>query len=154
MRTQHFRFDISFLASRLSRVTDWLLHNPDTRHLKIGYFSTNTESAAALVAATEHPEAVRAIVSRSGRTDLVGSELCHLQTPTLLIVGEKDFPTVGANEDALAQIPVRKQLVLVPGATHLFEEQGALETAIELAIQWFRYYLAREEKIKRLQVGF
>jgi pimeloyl-ACP methyl ester carboxylesterase len=141
MRTQHYRFDIGLLALRLSKVTEWLLQNPETCHLKIGYFAANTESAVALVAASDHPEAVQAIVSRSGRTDLAGTALSRIKTPTLLIVGSSDFPGVGMNQDALAQLQVAKQLAIVPGATHLFEEQGALAEAIEFACRWFASHL-------------
>lgn len=137
MRTQHYRFDIGLLALRLFKVTEWLSHNPDTGHLKLGYFGANTESAAALVAAADHPGIVHAIVSRSGRTDLAGSALCRIKTPTLLIVGEGDFPCVGMNQDALEQLRGVKRLEIIPGATHLFEEESTLEQAIGSACRWF-----------------
>jgi dienelactone hydrolase len=145
MRTQHYRFDIGLLALRLFKVTEWLSQNPDTCHLKVGYFGANTESAATLVAAADHPDMIHAIVSRSGRTDLSGSVLSRIKTPTLLIVGEGDFPYVGINQDALKQLNAAKQLEMIPAATHLFEEQGALEQAIELACQWFGRHLAPDK---------
>jgi putative phosphoribosyl transferase len=134
MRTHHLRFDIGLLSSRLVGATDWLLQNPTTRHLKIGYFGANTGSGAALIAATERPEAVSAIVSRGGRPDLAGSALSRIQAPTLLIVGENDSPVLYMNEDALKYIPAQKQLTIIPGATHLFEEPGTLEKVALFAI--------------------
>lgn len=141
MRTQHLRFDIGLLASRLIGATDWLLQNPTTSHLKIGYFGASTGSAAALIAATERPQTVSAIVSRGGRPDLVGSALSRIRTPTLLIVGGNDFPVIDMNEDALKYIPAQKDMTIIPGATHLFEEPGALEKVALLASQWFKRYL-------------
>jgi putative phosphoribosyl transferase len=124
-------------------VTDWLQQHPLTRSLPIGYFGASTGSAAALVAATQRSELVRAIVSRSGRVDLADFALPQVQTPTLLIVGSADFPTVGMNEDALEhlQYVAEKRLEIVPGATHLFGEPGALEQVATLASQWFKRYL-------------
>lgn len=141
LRTRHLRFDIGLLASRLIAATDWLQQNSLTHHLKIGYFGASTGSAAALVAATERPESVGAIVSRGGRVDMAGSAIARVQAPTLLIVGGYDLPVIRWNEDALEQLPCEKQLKIVPHASHLFEEPGALEQVAQLASQWFKHYL-------------
>jgi putative phosphoribosyl transferase len=145
-RTQHFRCDIDFLAARLVDVTDWLSENPPTQNLKVGYFGVNRGSGAALLAATARPMVVKAIVSRSGQTDLVSAALPCVQAPTLLIVGENDYPIIAMNEDAIAQISAQhKQLHLIPGATHQFGEPGAIEEVGRLAGQWFKYYLTTLE---------
>lgn len=141
IRTRHLRFNIGLLAARLVGATDWLLQNPATGRLQIGYFGASTGSAAALLAATERPKAVGAIVSRGGRPDLAGSALSRVQAPTLLIIGGHDFPVIEMNRNALAQLQTEKQLEIVPGATHLFEEPGALETVARLANRWFQRYL-------------
>jgi pimeloyl-ACP methyl ester carboxylesterase len=124
--------------------TDWLRHNPTTQHLNIGYFGASTGSAAALIAATQRPDVVKAIVSRGGRPDLAGSALNQVQAPTLLIVGGHDFPVIQLNENALVKLnqAAAKQLEIVPGATHLFEEPGTLEQVAELAGKWFKKYLS------------
>ena len=142
MRTRHLRFDIDLLAERVVGATDWLLAQPDTRELDIGYFGSSTGAAAALIAATERPEAVYAVVSRGGRPDLAQRVLPQVQTPTLLIVGGHDRPVIGMNESALEQIGAEeRKLEIVPGATHLFEEPGALEAVARLARDWFQRYL-------------
>ncbi|WP_026731938.1 dienelactone hydrolase family protein [Fischerella sp. PCC 9605] len=141
MRTRHLRFDLGLLASRLVDATDWLAKNPDTRHLKVGYFGASTGAGAALLAATERPESVAAVVSRGGRPDLAGSALGRVKAPTLLIVGGYDIPVIRMNQDALALLRVEKALEIVPGATHLFEEPGTLEEVARLATQWFKRYL-------------
>ncbi|MTJ14676.1 alpha/beta hydrolase [Anabaena sp. UHCC 0187] len=141
LRTRHLRFDIGLLASRLVGATDWLVQNPDTRHLKLGYFGASTGAGAALVAAAERPEAVQAIVSRGGRPDLAGSALPHVKAPTLLIVGGYDTPVIKMNEDALAQLHSVKRLDIIPKATHLFEEPGKLTAVAQLASEWFTQYL-------------
>ena len=148
-QTLHLRFDINLLAQRLMGATDWLLQNPATCHLKIGYFGASTGSAAALVAAAERPEAVSAIVSRGGRPDLASSVLDRVLAPTLLIVGGNDIPVIAMNQEALEQLRVEKQIEIVPGATHLFEEPGALERVAQLASQWFRKYLKTVQKQER-----
>src|SRR5207253_1989322 len=127
MRTGHLRFDINLLAERLVGATDWLAQNPSTGNLRIGYFGASTGGGAALVAAAERPDVVGAVVSRGGRPDLAGPALSYVQAPTLLIVGGDDVPVIGLNRKALAQLTAEKQLVIVPGATHLFEEPGTLE---------------------------
>ncbi len=140
-RTRRLRFDIGLLASRLVTVTDWLGHEPDMRDLKIGYFGASTGAAAALVAAAERPESVGAVVSRGGRPDLAAPALPYVKAPTLLIVGGEDGPVIGMNQEALGPLRVEKKLVIVPGASHLFEEPGALEKVAHLASDWFRPYL-------------
>jgi dienelactone hydrolase len=145
MRTAHLRFDIGLLAERLAAVTDWLAQYPDTRHIRIGYFGASTGAAAALVAAAERPRLVGAVVSRGGRPDLAGSALARVQAPTLLIVGGNDFEVIELNRAALAQLRCEKQLVIVPGATHLFEELGTLDEVARLARDWFERHLRSAE---------
>ena len=140
-RTRHLRFDINLLAGRLVGATDWLSQHPDTRDLHIGHFGASTGAAAALIAATERPDVVEAIVSRGGRPDLAGPVLSQVEAPTLLIVGGNDIPVIELNQQALAQLRTEKKLEIVPGATHLFEEPGALEQVAQLARQWFQRYL-------------
>jgi pimeloyl-ACP methyl ester carboxylesterase len=140
-RTAQLRFDIDLLAERLIDATDWLTQFPDTKHLRIGYFGASTGAAAALAAAAVRPDAVRAIVSRGGRPDLAGAALTRVQAPTLLIVGEHDDQVVQLNQQALAQLRCEKRLVIVPGATHLFEEAGALDEVARLARDWFQRHL-------------
>ena len=156
-RTRHLRFDIGLLAPRLIDATEWLNQHPATRNLKVGYFGASTGSAAALVAAAERPDAVSAIVSRGGRPDLAGSALSRVKAPTLLIVGGNDIPVIGMNQEALAQLRTEKQLEIIPGATHLFEEPGALEKVAELASQWFNRYLTTADEqnphLHRASVG-
>jgi putative phosphoribosyl transferase len=144
-RTAQLRFDIGLLAERLVDVTDWLVEQPDTRPLRIGYFGASTGAAAALVAAAERPRIVHAIVSRGGRPDLAGPALGRVEAPTLLIVGGNDPVVIELNRAALAQLRCEKQLVIVPGATHLFEEPSALDEVARLARQWFARHLGREE---------
>jgi pimeloyl-ACP methyl ester carboxylesterase len=143
LQTAHLRFDIGLLANRLVSTTDWLAHCPDTRHLTIGYFGASTGAAAALVAAAERPDQVRAIVSRGGRPDLAGAALVRVRAPTLLIVGGNDVQVIELNRVALAQLRCEKQLVIITGATHLFEEPGALDKVAQLACEWFKRHLLR-----------
>jgi putative phosphoribosyl transferase len=142
LRTAHLRFDIGLLAERVVVATDWLTQYPDTRHLRVGYFGASTGAAAALVSAAERPQAVSAVVSRGGRPDLAGSALAGVQAPTLLIVGGNDYAVIELNQAALAQLRCEKRLVIVPGATHLFEEPGALDEVARLAREWFERHLA------------
>ncbi|HEY9639651.1 MAG TPA: dienelactone hydrolase family protein [Coleofasciculaceae cyanobacterium] len=143
LRTRQLRFDIGLLATRLAGATDWIRRTPATQSLNIGYFGASTGSAAALIAAAQRPDVVKAIVSRGGRPDLAGAALPQVQAPTLLLVGGHDFSVIVLNEDALARLEqaAEKQLKIVPGATHLFEEPGTLEQVAELASQWFKRYL-------------
>ena len=145
LRTAQLRFDIGLLAARLAGVTDWLVQYPDTRLLQIGYFGASTGAAAALVAAAERPVAIGAVVSRGGRPDLAGPYLPQVQAPTLLIVGGNDFQVIELNRAAIAQLRCEKELVIVPGATHLFEELGALDQVALLAREWFQKHLVQEE---------
>jgi dienelactone hydrolase len=140
-RTAHLRFDIDLLAERLVDATDWLTQFPDTKHLPIGYFGASTGAAAALAAAAVRPDVVGAVVSRGGRPDLAGSALPRVRAPTLLIVGGDDGQVIELNRAALAQLCCEKQLVIVPAATHLFEEPGALDEVARLARDWFQRYL-------------
>ena len=136
------RFDIDFLAKRLVAATDWLSARPDAHSLNIGYFGASTGAAAALVAAAQRPETVRAIVSRGGRPDLAGDALPRVEAPTLLIVGGNDTQVIHLNEAAMRQLHSASKLAIVPGATHLFEEPGTLEQVAQLAATWFQKYLA------------
>jgi putative phosphoribosyl transferase len=140
--TAHLRFDIGLLAERLTGATDWLVNDVRTRGRPVGYFGASTGAGAALVAAARRPSEVAAVVSRGGRPDLAGRALAVVRAPTLLIVGSKDQQVLALNKEALAQLssPV-KQLVVVPGASHLFEEPGTLEEVARLASDWFRQHL-------------
>src|SRR4030081_3159054 len=140
-RTAQLRFDIELLAERLVDATDWLTEFPDTKHLRIGYFGASTGAAAALAAAAIRPDVVNAVVSRGGRPDLAGAALTRVRAPTLLIVGENDGQVIELNRAALAELRCEKQLVIVPGATHLFEEPGALDVVARLARDWFERHL-------------
>lgn len=135
------RFDIGLLAIRLVFATDWVVQEPAARNLRIGYFGASTGGGAALLAAAERPEAVSAIVSRGGRPDLAGASLPNVRVPTLLIVGGADDAVIRMNREAMAQMQCEVKLELVPGATHLFEEPGALEQVAHLASEWFRRHL-------------
>lgn len=140
-QTGQYRFDIPLLANRLVGAADWLAHTPETSDLGIGYFGASTGAGAALMAAARRPEGVQAIVSRGGRPDLAGPALARVDAPTLLIVGGNDVPVIAMNREALARLPDGKRLEIIPGATHLFEEPGALEQVARLARQWFQHYL-------------
>jgi len=141
--TGHLRFDIGLLAARLVGATDWLVQHPETAPLHIGYFGASTGAGAALVAAAERPEQIGGVVSRGGRPDLAGPALRRVQVPTLLIVGGNDVPVIGLNRKALDQLGAEeKQLVIVPRATHLFEEPGTLEEVARLAADWFTRHLS------------
>jgi len=141
-QTAELRFDIGLLAARLLSATDWLAGQRNTQGLRIGYFGASTGAGAALVAAAERPDLVSAIVSRGGRPDLAGSALPRVLAPTLLIVGANDLPVIQLNQAALEQLHCEKSLVIVPRATHLFEEPGALDEVARLAREWFGRYLS------------
>jgi len=142
MVTAHLRFDIDLLANRLVAVTKWFLINFVTENLNIGYFGASTGAAAALIAAKENSNAIKAIVSRGGRPDLAEKALPDVKAPTLLIVGGNDFQVIDMNRWALERLNVEdKELKIVPGATHLFEESGALEEVAHLAGEWFKRYI-------------
>lgn len=140
MATAHLRFDIGLLTKRLCSVTDWLLKDKKTANLQIGYFGASTGAAAALSAAAEKKGNIKAVVSRGGRPDLA-SHLPQVKAPTLLIVGGYDVPVIGMNEEALQLLQCEKKLVIVPKATHLFEEHGALDQVAQLALSWFSQHL-------------
>ncbi|MES2122028.1 MAG: dienelactone hydrolase family protein [Chlamydiota bacterium] len=129
------RFDIALLTERLCVIMSWLQQQPQTRGMKIGLFGASTGAAAALCAAAERE--VAAVVSRGGRPDLAMSALGKVRAPTLLIVGGWDEPVIEMNAEAFAQLSCEKEMVIVPGATHLFEEPGALEEVAALALKWF-----------------
>jgi putative phosphoribosyl transferase len=142
LQTRHLRFDIGLLAKRLLLATEWLEHDPETANLPIGLFGASTGGGAALVAAADRPDAIRAVVSRGGRPDLAGSALVRVKAPTLLVVGGHDYAVIEMNREALEQLRTEKHLEIVPGATHLFEEPGTLEQVADLAQSWFRRHLA------------
>jgi dienelactone hydrolase len=133
-------FDIPFLAKRLRVAADWVRNAPPIRHLAIGYFGASTGGGAALMAAASD-RGIAAIVSRGGRPDLAGPALACVRAPTLLIVGGNDSQVIALNRAALAELRCEKQLVIVPGATHLFEEPGALDVVARLAREWFERHL-------------
>lgn len=143
-RTRELRFDIEMLGRRVVGVIDWLQDNPDTRELPIGCFGASTGAAAALVAAAERPNAVQAVVSRGGRPDLAAMVLRRVKAPTLLIVGGRDVQVVAMNQEALELLKCERELTIVPGATHLFEEPGKLEEVAELATKWFTQHLGQQ----------
>ena len=142
IHTGEHRFNISLLAERLVQATNWARHQEQTRDLRIGYFGSSTGGAAALVAAAELPQHAGAVVSRGGRPDLAGDALSKVQAPTLLVVGGNDDIVIELNEMARDQMRCEVKLQIIPGATHLFEEPGALEKVAELASDWFVEHLA------------
>ncbi len=142
MQTRELRFNIHLLAERLVHATKWAKEQEQTRDLHMGYFGSSTGGAAALVAAIEVPQEVRAVVSRGGRPDLAGEALPKVQAPTLLIVGGNDDVVIELNEQARDRIRCEVKLEIIPGATHLFEEPGALEKVAQLASDWFVAHLA------------
>jgi putative phosphoribosyl transferase len=142
--TGHLRFDIELLAERLIAAKRWLARESATAALSLGYFGASTGAGAALVAAAREPDGVGAVVSRGGRPDLAGDALPHVRAPTLLIVGQRDYTVLEFNRSAMRQLRAPVQLEVVPGATHLFEEPGALEQVAGLARDWFVQYLVVE----------
>lgn len=144
-RTRHLRFDVDLLARRTTGALEWLDLQPYARELKRGLFGSSTGAAAALIAAAELPEKVDAVVSRGGRPDLAGPALPKVQAPTLLVVGGHDEVVINLNEQSLAQMQpaAEKKLMIVPGASHLFEEPGTLEYAARLARDWFQRHLSQ-----------
>jgi dienelactone hydrolase len=139
--TAEFRFDIGMLADRLVGAIDWLNQHAGTRGMPIGLFGASTGGGAALVAAAHRPQAVGAVVSRGGRPDLANGYLPRVQAPTLLIVGGDDEPVIELNRQAADQLRCEHRLEIIPGATHLFEEPGALEDVARLANEWFTEHL-------------
>jgi putative phosphoribosyl transferase len=144
--TRHLRFDIGLLARRLDAATSWVRAQPELAAFPVGYFGSSTGAAAALIAAADRPGDVAAVVSRGGRPDLAGPALPRVTQPTLLIVGSRDVPVIGMNEEALAQMRQEESRIeIVPGASHLFEEPGTLEQAAGLARDWFVQHLGSGE---------
>jgi dienelactone hydrolase len=141
LQTRHLRFDIDLLARRLVGATEWVKKQKDTALLRIGYFGASTGGGAALVAAAELGDRIGAVVSRGGRPDMAGESLPRVVSPTLLIVGGLEDVVIRLNEEALGKLLCVKELKIVPGATHLFEEQGKLEDVARLAADWFQRYL-------------
>jgi len=140
--TRHLRFDIDLLARRLIGAADWLVQQEPEPLQPVGAFGASTGAAAALIAAAERPDSIAAVVSRGGRPDLAGAALPRVLAPTLLIVGGHDFQVIALNQQALEQLGAKEsRMEIVPNATHLFEEPGALETVARLAAEWFTRYL-------------
>jgi pimeloyl-ACP methyl ester carboxylesterase len=144
LQTRHLRFDIDLLATRLSEATEWSQEYRDTSDLSIAYFGASTGAAAALIAAAQFPDAIRAVVSRGGRPDLTGPALSRVTAPTLLVVGGDDFPVIELNQQAFKELQCEKKLKIIPDATHLFEEPGALERVAALASDWFIYHVPQK----------
>lgn len=140
------RFDIDLLARRLEAAMDGLVDDPEVGSLPLGLFGASTGAAAALVAAARRPDEVLVVVARGGRPDLAGDALESVRSATLLIVGGDDRPVIGMNEEAAGRMPVDAELRIVPGATHLFEEPGALEQVVEHARDWFTEHLAEHAR--------
>lgn len=154
VRTARLRFDIELLAARVENATAWLHDDPETSDLPIGYFGASTGAAAALVAAARRPREVAVIVSRGGRPDLAGPQvLARVRAPTLLIVGGEDVPVIDMNREAQAQLRIESRLEVIPNASHLFEEPGALEQVARRAAAWFEGHFPapspREKPLER-----
>jgi dienelactone hydrolase len=139
--TREYRFDIDLLGRRVIAAADWAESRPDLHRLPIAYFGASTGAAAALIATAERPHTCGAVISRGGRPDLAGDALPRVQAPTLLIVGGRDEPVIELNEEAMHRMRAPVHLEIVPGATHLFEEPGALERVADLAIDWCQRHL-------------
>lgn len=142
-RTAEYRFDIPLLGERVIGATDWVRGRPDLEVLPIAFFGASTGAAAALIAAAARPEVTRAVISRGGRPDLAEDALARVQAPTLLIVGGDDGPVIEMNREAMRRMQAPVHLEIVPGATHLFEEPGALEQVAALAAGWCRKHLTQ-----------
>ena len=146
IHTREHRFDIALLTRRLQDATTWAVAQPGLQQLPVGYFGASTGSAAAIIAAARLGRGIAAVVSRGGRPDLAGPvALAAVTAPTLLIVGGADHGVIELNEDSLAHLTCEKRMTIVEGATHLFEEKGALEAVAELAASWFGTHLAHRE---------
>jgi dienelactone hydrolase len=144
--TRHHRFDIGMLADRMVATIDWLAREPATQNLPVGLFGASTGAGAALVAAAERPDRVAAVVSRGGRPDLAGDALPRVRAPTLLLVGERDDVVIRLNQMAQARLHAPVQLIVIPGATHLFEEPGTLEQVAAAARDWFLLHLGQARR--------
>lgn len=142
--TSRLRFDIDLLTDRLCQIAHWLKNAKEAKGLPIGFFGASTGAAAALCAAAEIKQGIAAVVSRGGRPDLAKKSLAEVDAATLLIVGGDDEPVIGMNEDAYSHLKCEKKMVIVPRATHLFEEPGALEEVARLALDWFLSHFAKK----------
>ncbi|MGD6933653.1 MAG: dienelactone hydrolase family protein [Candidatus Bathyarchaeia archaeon] len=141
MSTAEYRFNINLLAERLMAATEWLKLDPSTRNMAFGYFGASTGAAAALIAAAKLGGDIKAVVSRGGRPDLAGDFLGQVRAPTLLLVGGDDTEVIELNRQAADLMQADKKLVIIPGATHLFEEPGKLDEVAEFSVDWFKRYL-------------
>jgi pimeloyl-ACP methyl ester carboxylesterase len=141
IETAEYRFNINLLAERLIGATEWLKKDPDTKNIVFGYFGASTGAAAALIAAAKLPNDIAAVVSRGGRPDLAANYLPRVVAPTLLLVGGLDTEVIELNRQTMEQMSAEKKLVIIPGATHLFEEPGKLEEVAKLSTDWFLRYL-------------
>lgn len=150
-RTGELRFNIDLLAERLMLITDWVAARPDMRDLALGYFGASTGAAAALMASAARSKVIRAVVSRGGRPDLAAGALHRVIAPCLFIVGGEDATVLQLNRKAIAELPAEtvRKLEIVPRATHLFEEPGALDQVAALALMWFQKYLTGDEPVRR-----
>lgn len=146
-RTRELRFDTELIGARMTGAVDWIAQAAGTRELGIGLFGASTGAAAALIAAAQRPDSVRAVVSRGGRPDLAGDHLPVAKAPTLLLVGGRDVPVIALNEQAKERMQAPCELITVHGATHLFEEPGKLEEVQRLAGQWFIEHLSSEQAL-------
>ena len=142
LRTSEYRFDIDRLGRRVVAAIDWAAGQSAISRLPIACFGASTGAAAALIAAAERPDVVRAVISRGGRPDLAGDALPRVLAPTVLIVGGADQPVIGLNRQAMHRMQAHVELLVIPGATHLFEEPGALEQVSEAALAWCKRYLS------------
>ena len=147
--TREFRFDIERLGRRVVAAIDWIARQDELAAMRVGCFGASTGAAAALIAAAERQDRVGAVVSRGGRPDLAGVALSQVAAPTLLIVGGADESVIRLNEEARAQMSANVRLEIVPGATHLFEEPGALEQVSRLALEWFARYVSGRARVQR-----
>lgn len=146
VQTCHLRFDIPLLAKRLVGITEWIRRTyPSIKHMKIGYFGSSTGGGAALIAAAQHPGLISVVVSRGGRPDLAGEYLEKVRAPTLLLVGERDPEVIHLNKEALEQLNQGSVLDIIPHASHLFEEPGALENVALLAAEWFAKHMSEKQ---------
>lgn len=143
------RFNINLLTSRLIETTEWLMEDQNTKGLPVGFFGASTGAASALRAAAYFGESVKAVVSRGGRPDMAMTELPMVSAPTLLIIGGDDIPVIGMNKMAFDMLQAVKEMKIIPGATHLFEEPGKLQEVADLAIAWYKKYLSVESEEKQ-----
>jgi len=140
------RFNIDLLANRLEEATEWLMENKTTSDFPIGYFGASTGAASALLAAAHFAKKIKAVVSRGGRPDLALNHLEQITAPTLLIVGERDIPVIELNRKAFDRIKAKKEMRIIAGASHLFEEEGKLTEVADLAISWYKQHLVKKER--------